>query len=87
MNKVEIKDLPYEQYGETKVINICDWIRAAYGDNEPEIETCVKDFKEWMKSHSAVHYYARGGERFFVREGIVEAIRNKKSVVLVEDLS
>ena len=87
MNKIEIEDLPYEQYGNVKVISICDWINSAYGDSEPDIEICIRDFKEWLKSHSAIHYYARSREHFFIREGIAEAIRSKKGMVLIEDLS
>jgi len=87
MNKVRIEDLPFEQYGVTKVISICDWIKAAYGNEEPNFEQCTKDFKIWMKSNPVVHYYARSREHFFISEGAHEAQRFKKGFVLVEDLS
>ena len=70
-----------------KVVNICDLMDRLYplGHYNVDYMTSGLATKKWCDENDS-HYYAAPREDFSIMAGIREAIANRKSCVVVEDL-
>lgn len=78
--------LPNEQIGDTKVINICGYLDAQYGDSDPDWDVTGSDLRAWLTEHN-VHYYGEPKESFSTWTASREAERAGHTFVVVEDMS
>ena len=71
-----------------KVVNICDLMDRLYplGHYNVDYMTSGVATKKWCDENDS-HYYARPREDFSITAAMREAIANRKSCVVIEDLS
>ena len=71
-----------------KVVNICDLLDRLYPHGHHNVDYMASGVatKKWCDENDS-HYYARPREDFSIGEAVREAIANRKSCVVVEDLS
>jgi len=73
-----------------KVINICHLIDFLFGERSWNSGPSYKEqgviIMKWAEEHGA-HYYAACKEDFFIWNGVWEAQKKGKTVVIVENMS
>ena len=94
MKKVNPKSLPdLNVINGVRVININDWLTAAYGDefwdgrfSNPDYEQTGKELMAWCADHNAA-YWAAPREDFSVQVAAKFARDRGNKMVVVEDMS
>ena len=88
-----IDNVPYTLYSEdgvymVKVVGIIDLLDCLYPNGHHNVDYMASGVatKKWCDENNS-HYYAKPREDFSIGEAIREAIANRKSCVVVEDLS
>jgi hypothetical protein len=99
MKRVIAKNLPdLNVIDGVRVVNICDWLTAAYGEDywgsnidQPDYEQTGKELMSWCAENNSAYWAApRGGvenDDFFIQKAVSFAKARGHSMVVVEDLS
>ena len=80
-----IDTIPFKLIDGIKVVNIIHLLSKIGGDMQSYEENSARVIK-WAKEHDA-DYYGQTRDSFNVLEAVQQAKRNKKDIVIVEDLS